>query len=248
MAGVPDGRLLVVSPHFDDAALSCAALAARAEPIEILTVFAGRPDPPQRGMWDVITGFPDSDASAAARHQEELKAFAGSPHDVATLDLIEEQYLHGPRADEDAGRIGAAIAEWLDRDSGGGTVALPVGAGRRRTKVRAKLESYVGTIGGPLPHRDHLYVRDAGLAATATRAGARVLLYEDFPYLLGGRGDRIARGLGDVEAFDVAVDRTDKARRIAAYRSQVPHLMTGHPPLDQPDALPATERYWWLAR
>jgi LmbE family N-acetylglucosaminyl deacetylase len=251
MGLVPDGRLLVVSPHFDDAALSCAALVARDEPLHLLTVFAGRPDPPQTGAWDVATGFADSEGSMAARHEEELAAFMGTPHRVSTLDLLEEQYLRGRRAAADADAIAGAVGAWLD--DGAGTVALPVGAGRRRTRARAKLESYVGTIGGPLPHRDHLFVRDAALAALQWRPEARVLLYEEFPYALGGRGDRVARRVASAygaraERVEVPVDREAKARRIGAYRSQVPHLMTGHPPLDRPQSLPPEERYWWLVR
>ena len=38
-ASAPAGPLLLVSPHLDDAALSCAALLERDEPITVLDVF-----------------------------------------------------------------------------------------------------------------------------------------------------------------------------------------------------------------
>src|SRR5436305_1067911 len=68
VAGLPrtlrEEPLLLVSPHPDDAALSCAALLARVEPIDVLTVFAGSPDPPSQGSWDRVTGFVDSTESS----------------------------------------------------------------------------------------------------------------------------------------------------------------------------------------
>ena len=67
MTGVPEGRVLIVSPHLDDAAFSCAALLDRPRPADVLTVFAGTPDPPRRTSWDKRTGFDDSDAAMTAR-------------------------------------------------------------------------------------------------------------------------------------------------------------------------------------
>ncbi|HKH30912.1 MAG TPA: hypothetical protein VKA45_07660 [Gaiellaceae bacterium] len=49
MAEIPAGALLLVSPHLDDVVLSCTALVERAEPIDIVTLFAGAPDPPRQG-------------------------------------------------------------------------------------------------------------------------------------------------------------------------------------------------------
>ena len=65
--GVPSGPLLVLSPHFDDAALSCGALLARTEPLTVLDVFTRRPEPEQATEWDRRCGFRGSDEAMAAR-------------------------------------------------------------------------------------------------------------------------------------------------------------------------------------
>ena len=49
--GAAEGRLLILSPHLDDAALSCAALIERDRAADVLTVFDGEPDPPRAGAW-----------------------------------------------------------------------------------------------------------------------------------------------------------------------------------------------------
>lgn len=237
-----------MSPHFDDAALSCAALLARDEPIDVLTVFAGEPDPPQRRPWDALTGFADSSESLAARRAEEVAAFAGTPHRMRTLDLIEDQYLEAPpRPASHARTLREAVA-------GFATVAVPAGAGRRRGRLRAWIEARLRTFGGPLPHPDHEYARDAALAALAGRPEVAVLAYDELPYAFGGSGRRAledaarAAGLRVGETVRAPVDRAAKAARIAAYASQVPHLATDRPPLDRPESLPPAETYWRLAR
>ena len=248
----PTGRLLLVSPHLDDAALSCAALIERPEPIDVLTVFAGEPDPPRQGSWDNLTGFPSSRHSMAARRDEDAAAFSGTPHSMRTMSLLELQYHDvSSRASEDAAIIADALGAWAD--DGGGTVALPAGAGRRRSRLRARIERTIGPRGGTLPHEDHVFLRDAGLAALVRRRDVTMLLYEELPYAWGGRAERAVAdaarpwGLNPAE-IRLPVDRIAKARRIGAYASQVPHFWGDGRRLDDPDALPPVERYWRLLR
>jgi hypothetical protein len=238
--------MLVVSPHLDDAILSCAALVGRAEPIDVLTVFAGEPQPPRRGWWDEETGFSDSAESVPARLAEDRAAFAGTPHRLSYLGLLENQYLDGPRGEEDAATIRAAVDRWCAAHPGG-TVAIPAGAGGRGGRLGRVLE-LVGAAGDPRPHGDHLYVRDALVGVDAA-----LLLYEEVPYLFGGRADRevrrIARALRRRAMERVEpIDRAAKARRIAAYASQIPHLSPGEGRLDDPAILPPVERYWLLPK
>jgi LmbE family N-acetylglucosaminyl deacetylase len=250
MARIPAGSLLLVSPHVDDAVLSCAALVERVEPIEIVTVFAGGPDPPQRGWWDVECGFSSSAESAPARRREDDAAFAGTPHRRSYLDLLEVQYVDGRTAAErDA--IARTIIDWVS-GHGDGMVALPAGAGcslRRRARWLRRLRRESCS---PPQHVDHLLVRDVGLRALAGSA-ATPLLYEEVPYLWGGRAEReadraAAAGGWHAEVFELSVDRRRKAKRIAAYASQVPHISPAHGRLDEEETLPAHERYWRLAR
>jgi hypothetical protein len=241
---LPAGHVLVVSPHLDDAILSCAALVDRAEPIDVVTVFSGAPDPPRRGWWDEETGFADSSESLPARRAEDRAAFAGTPHRLTYLDLIENQYLDGPRGEEEAAMIRAAVEGWC-AEHPGGTVAVPAGAGGRGGRLGRVLE-LVGAARDPRPHADHLYVRDALLGVEAP-----LLLYEDLPYLFGGSADRearrIARALRRTAVEHVeSIDRAAKARRVAAYTSQIPHISPDDGRLDDPAVLPAVERYWFL--
>src|SRR5437879_5957076 len=95
--------LLLLSPHFDDAVLSCAALLARERPLDVLTIFTGVPNPPRQSAWDRTTGFADSTQSVAARRAEEQAAFSGGRHGLAFLDLLETEYVSealGPETTE----------------------------------------------------------------------------------------------------------------------------------------------------
>jgi LmbE family N-acetylglucosaminyl deacetylase len=250
----PNGPLLVVAPHFDDAALSCAALLARSEAVDVLTVFGGEPNPPRQGYWDARCGFASSAESLRARRREEQEAFAGSPHRISDMDLVEDQYLESPRAQADAELLAGAVAQWIAR-VGGGTVAIPAGAGRRTVPgpLRRRLERLARRQSGPPRHPDHVFVRDAALSALGTVERAVPLLYEELPYLWGGGADREVRRVARAHRrkpvqLQITVDREAKARRIAAYRSQVAHLRSRGVCLDVAADLPAVERYWRLVR
>jgi hypothetical protein len=238
----------VLSPHFDDAALSCAALIAREKPIDVLTVFSGQPDPPRQGAWDRRTGFSDSTESNRARRAEEDAAFASTPHRLTFLDLVELEYLGGLRAPDDAKTIAAAASGWLEENSHG-LVAVPAGAGRRAgpiTRFRRRMGVQI-----PLRHLDHVFVRDAALDAVPFHSGAEAVLYEEFPYIWGGPASgEVAlitrtRGLS-AELVVTSIDPDAKASRISVYASQVPHLSVQGKRVDLPENLPGKERYWVL--
>ena len=114
---LPSGPLLLVSPHLDDAALSCGALLERREPLVVLDVFTERPEPEQHTAWDSHCGFAGSHEAMAARLGEERAAFAGSRHRFATVDLLDAQYLAAPRGEADAHRLERALDEWLGANS-----------------------------------------------------------------------------------------------------------------------------------
>ena len=246
---LPGGPLLIVSPHLDDAALSCAALLDRREPPAVVTVLAGIPPEPRFGWSERQMGFADSTATMTARRGEEEAALAASVRSLELMDLLDEDYLDAPRAAADGEAIRERVGAWLER-SGGGTVALPAGAGRQRGRLRARLESLTGgPRGALLAHDDHLYVRDAALPA----AGDAVLLYEELPYLEGGGAEREARRVArragmSAEPLELPVDVARKAKRIGRYASQIAQLTADGRRLDDPAELPTTERYWILRR
>jgi LmbE family N-acetylglucosaminyl deacetylase len=238
--------LLVVSPHLDDAALSCAALLDRGEPVDVLTVFAGAPKPPRRGFWDTRCGFDSSAESIPARRREEETALAG--HRLTYLDLFEMQYVDGPRPQAEAEHLVAAVADWLETTEDG-TVALPAGAGWR-TRLPSRVADRLIDRRGPPPHPDHVFVRDALLGRLPRPAG--ILLYEELPYLWAGPADGSVRRTAErhklaADLVSVEIDRERKARRLRAYPSQLAHLSPPERPLDSASVLPPVERYWTLS-
>jgi LmbE family N-acetylglucosaminyl deacetylase len=243
----PSGALLVVSPHFDDAALSCSALLDRGEPVDVLTVFSGAPEPPQQGWWDEHCGFASSAESVPARRREDENALEPDGHHLHLLDLLEVQHFDGPRRAEDAVRIAGAVRDWLAEN--GGTVALPAGAGWAPYWLPPRVAKKLREPRGPEPHHDHLFVRDAVLGAALD--DAQLVLYEELPYLWGGSAARAARLAAQAHGYRtqreiVPVDRERKARRLAAYTSQIPYISPPEGRLDSPATLPPSERYWRL--
>jgi GlcNAc-PI de-N-acetylase len=252
MAEIPSGPLLLVSPHLDDAVFSCSAVVERSEAVDVLTVFAGSPEPPRQGWWDAETGFSSSAESMPARLREDEDAFAGTPHHRRYLSLLELQYAEGGRSDDEARTIADDVGSWVSENRSG-TVALPAGAGCRSHPLVRRLLRLLGRPCHPPRHPDHLFVRDAVLPILQNEPEAKVLLYEELPYHLGGSADReaervAASGAWHVEPMVLPIDRSAKAARIAAYTSQVLPLSPLEGRLDDAASLPDEERYWLLRR
>src|SRR5450432_3414186 len=95
---LPDGaldRVMVVSPHFDDAALGTAHLLCSYPGSTVVTVCAGRPpaypDPPSE--WDALGGFGTGDDVVAIRREEDRAAMQVLGADPVWLDFVDHQYL-----------------------------------------------------------------------------------------------------------------------------------------------------------
>ncbi len=240
----PRGPLLILSPHYDDAALSCAALLDRDEPADLLNVFTGAPETPVRTAWVALTGFTDSTASMQARGLEDDAAFSDSPHRRRHLGLLDDELSPRPRPESDREEIVKAILGWAANVERG-VVAAPAGAGRPRSR---RLRQRATDL---LVHPDHLVVRSAAIAAAERAGNLRVLLYEELPYALDVPADRTVRSFAadgrDLEPFALSVDASTKGRRIAAYASQLPHLgRHARPWIDDPASAPSVERYWYV--
>jgi LmbE family N-acetylglucosaminyl deacetylase len=249
MAGIPSGSVLIVSPHLDDAVFSCGALLDREEPLDVVTVCTGAPDPPVQGWWDADCGFASSADSVPARRREDDAAFEGLPHRRDGLGLLELQYRERRSAEEDA-RIVDWIADWAASNPSG-TVAVPAGAGCSQRLAARWRRRVLRESCSPPQHPDHVWVRDTVVRALEA-ASAALLLYEEVPYLWGEPADaeakRVARRGGyRHELLVLPVDRDRKAARIRAYASQIPHISPSHGRLDDPETLPGNERYWLLS-
>ncbi len=87
-------RIVVVSPHLDDAVLGCGQLLSAHPGAVVITVFAGNPDAypvPQR-PWDVISGFVPDDDVMAARRAEDISALSSLGAIAHHLDFVEHSY------------------------------------------------------------------------------------------------------------------------------------------------------------
>ena len=245
----PSGALLIVSPHFDDAALSCAALLDRGEPADVLTIFSGAPEPPQQGWWDERCGFASSAESVPARRREDENALAPRRASNPPARRARAPALRGPatgwgrRSDR---RSRARLAGRGGRRNGGRASRSRLGAALAASESGAEASRAARPGAAP---RSRLHARSA-LAGGPRRRLAGPLRGAS---LRLGRLRRAARRAASEHGYrahlEVAlVDRERKAARLAAYASQIPHISPPEGSLDSPTVLPATERYWRLRR
>jgi len=221
-----DADVVYLSPHLDDAVLSCGGRIAHERAngarVAIWTLFTAdepvvAPSPfaeTLRRWWSLPAG-----EVMAARRREDRDA-------CARLDVLA---LHGgwPEAPYRLDRAGRPLYSSLERLFG------EVGADD--ASLEAELAEHLATLAGrrvvvPLGvggHVDHRLVRRA-----ATRAGVAERFYEEFPYVEWKWG-ALRRALGrkaDWQAEVLPLGEREVAARIAAialYRSQVPALFRG---------------------
>jgi LmbE family N-acetylglucosaminyl deacetylase len=232
--GVLD-RIVVLSPHFDDAVLGAAHVLASYPGTTVLTVMGGRPpaypDPPTE--WDAAGGFRSGDDVVAVRREEDVRATALLGARSRWLEYPDHQYLD--RADyAKAVDIAPALAEALDALAPTAVFA-PMG------------------IANP----DHDATHDAALlvrAGALDTAGAPAwFCYEDHGYkhlpgLLAWRVSRLFRaGIWPTPAIvPVEVDEARKRAAVHAYASQVAPLERDHHLTTRLDAN-VPEQHWRLA-
>lgn len=257
--------VLLVSPHYDDAALSAGAIADLGRPIDIATVFTRASSRGVLSAWDRRCGFASEEAALAARDLEDRRAFAAEDHRLLRLGLVENAYAgNAPRPTAETGQLQAWFDHWHAASGDPAPlVLLPVGAGRavatgmcRRAAALAhrgalRFARRLGLPGEPpgaAQHPDHLWVRDA-LAGHVVGRGAKLGFYEEQPYHRGRRGDAAAAELGrrlklTLTQRELSVDVVAKSRRIAAYASQIDELLRSDPHATRPEGV---ERYWFVA-
>ncbi len=91
-------RIVVLSPHLDDAVLGCGRLMARHPGTTVVTVYAGAPVayPDPMTHWDTISGFVAGDDVLACRREEDAKALEVLGAVPRWLGFVEHQYLDRP--------------------------------------------------------------------------------------------------------------------------------------------------------
>jgi LmbE family N-acetylglucosaminyl deacetylase len=225
-------RVVVVSPHLDDAVLGCARLLGANPGAAVVTVFAGNPDayPDPMRPWDVQSGFEPGDDVMAVRRAEDTAALETLGAVAVHLDGVEYSYRPGdrPMAPED-------VVEFL----------APALAALRPTVVLTPFG--LANPDHDVTHRACMLARD--------RLGAAVSwwCYEDHGYkhipgMLAWRVSSLfRRNVWPTPVCPVIdADETRKQRAIACYPTQLRALEDDWA-ISQKLAAPAPEQYWRLA-
>jgi hypothetical protein len=154
----PHAPELLLSPHPDDAALSCWSVLARDGELVVANLFAGIPAEGQRTAWEGILGVADTAARARLRLLEDERALAGAGRSAMNLPLLDSQL----------------------RGRGGGLPSLQEVDGLLAHAVPAASRVYAPAgIGG---QGDHLLARRYALGLL--REGMPVTLYAELPYCI----------------------------------------------------------------
>jgi LmbE family N-acetylglucosaminyl deacetylase len=232
----------ILSPHFDDAALSCRQLLAGPADVTVVNVFTAEPPagtPP--AWWDRATGATDPVERMRQRHREDAAALALMGRSSVELGVLDDQYRSAQ----------LSLREVVQR------ITLEV--------APPAIIHAPGAFDG---HPDHVLVRDAALKLA--RAGRAVVLYADLPHAsargwpawLSGEPSALAREIAAdwdlvlreaglvvqklvrrVHPLD-APTRARKLQALAFYESQRAALdRYAFAPLDDPRAL-AWEVTW----
>lgn len=211
---------VILSPHLDDAVLSCWHLLCGPGEVTVINVFAGSP-PPGSGAswWDRLTGATNSVTRMEERLAEDRAAIAVAGRTAISLEFLDEQY---EPADQSVDQIVRALRELIDPDA---VVYAPAALGE---------------------HGDHERVRSAALALAAS--GQHVRLYADHPHAVREGWPAWVEGAKPIGGDAVAVhwnqrledagvtrpqpaihhlnssEHRQKLRAVLEYRTQIPAL------------------------
>jgi LmbE family N-acetylglucosaminyl deacetylase len=224
-------RVVVFSPHFDDAAMGAGHFLLAHPGATVCTVFAGPPerypDPPTE--WDALGGFVAGDDVVAIRRAEDLAALAQLGVDYHWLEFVDHQYL-APDERAPVAAVASAIAAVIDAVKPTAAV-LPLG----------------------LANPDHVVTHEAGLQIATQRPDLAWFAYEDagykhLPGILAWRISKLFRS--DLWPTPMIVptlqDHARKRAAIECYRSQLGPLRRDHA-LDARLDGAVPEQFWMLA-
>lgn len=148
----------ILSPHLDDAVLSCWHLLSGPGPVTVINVFTGSPG--ANGVvpyWDRMTGATDSRVRMRERLAEDEAAMALAGRKAHNLGLLDEQYRSEPLPIE---LVTESLAQAV---SGASAIYAP-----------AAIDPAI---------QDHVLVRDAALRIAREQEIA-ISLYADLPHAL----------------------------------------------------------------
>lgn len=163
-----DAPIVILSPHLDDAVLSCWRLLDGPADVWVVNIFAGVPSPGVgSGWWDRLGGRADPRRTVRERIAEDRSALALARREPVYLDFLDRQYRRGPQPLEPLVRAVRPL--------------LPAGATVLAPYAFAPLGDHGMELGyGQGPHPDHAAARDVALALRGD--GFPVSLYADLPH------------------------------------------------------------------
>lgn len=225
-------RIVVLSPHFDDAAMGAGQMLIRHADAEttVITVLGGRPpaypDPP--GEWDALGGFRAGDDVVAVRRTEDLAAMEVLGAVPLWLEFSEHTYL--PEAERPTPADVAPVLESAIEAKAPTAVFVPMG----------------------LANPDHVVTHDAAMLVRQRHPEWVWFLYEDHGYkhipgLLAWRVAKLFRSLTwpTPALVPVSPDFGHKEKALMCYASQIAPLKHDHALSERLDAN-TPEQFWRL--
>lgn len=245
---IQDSRsaVLFVSPHLDDAVLSCGALLAhlaRICPVTVLTVFTRAAPLAKWGLAARKTlrdlGVADGEALFQERRAEDIAVLKEAGASWIHLGLTDALFRQvgetatGPKGTGRAAyptfRFDAARGRIASSDAG---LATEVSVMVREAAARNGAAAVFGPLGLGR-HVDHLITRNAVAAS-----GAEAVYYSDFPYSLKkSRDERFTRPRL-LLPYEWVSGRAENANLIAGYRTQFAGLF--------PHGVPVRPETYWI--
>lgn len=223
-------RVVVLSPHLDDAALSCGALLHALQGVSTIVVTLCSGNPPPLPGADGVTRAPPrrGHVSPRIRRREDIAAMRSIQADFVHLSFPDAIYRRAP-----SGKLiyRNARERWVAPRADDALYIEELFQLLRRVCLDLGSILLISPMGIG-DHVDHQIT--ARVALRLAEAGARLLFYEDFPYVAdphSGRGDADgpAQALARlrqqaVERFMVPVDVDAKMRLLGHYGSQIAPL------------------------
>ena len=197
-----EAATVIVSPHLDDAVLSCGRYLAATPETTVITVFAGsKKDPSTLTQWDQMCGFQPGQDVMAARRQEDRRALDLLGAISIPLEGLDREYRSGP---PDMPKLVAWVTDKL--------------AALRPAEVMVPLGLY---------HEDHKHASDVAIRATAAAGYKQCVVYGDWyhatkPELIEPRVAEITEQFGPLADITRRQgSRWSKRQAISRYRSQL---------------------------
>jgi len=219
----------VLSPHFDDAVLSCAQILAANPGSTVLTVFSG--GPPSIDIltsWNAACGFALGDDVMGIRTAEDDAALATLGARGIRLGLWERQYRWGQ---PDVSRTLATRLRYLRQQYRRESGLVAEGAEKLRTAIAATdLTTWLMPLG--VTHPDHRLTRQICLRVARELPDRQWLVYEELPYS-AEHGNARRRALAAIKRagfqlqpapYEPDADQDRKRAALAHYASQLKAL------------------------